>query len=90
MDHHIGCLALICRHFAQHYTAAIYMDAKTFSECSLCSFKLVHTGYNTGEVGKSWGFDLIRIQFPHPPGNIRNQIPPSCMGIDRGFEGHIG
>ena len=27
-----------------------------------------------GEVGKSWGFDLIRIQLPHPPGNVRIQI----------------
>ena len=23
-----------------------------------------------GEVGQSWGFDLIRIQLPHPPGNV--------------------
>ena len=30
-----------------------------------------------GEVSQSWGFDLIRIQLPHPPGNIRIQIPPS-------------
>ena len=27
-----------------------------------------------GEVGQSWGFDLIRIQLPHPPGNVRIQI----------------
>ena len=27
-----------------------------------------------GEVGQSWGFDLIRIQLPHPPGNFRIQI----------------
>ena len=26
------------------------------------------------EVGQSWGFDLIRIQLPHPPGNVRIQI----------------
>ena len=27
-----------------------------------------------GEVRQSWGFDLIRIQLPHPPGNVRIQI----------------
>ena len=27
-----------------------------------------------GEVGQSWGFDLIRIQLPHPPDNVRIQI----------------
>ena len=27
-----------------------------------------------GEVGQSWGFDLIRIQLPHPLGNVRIQI----------------
>ena len=27
-----------------------------------------------GEVGQSWGFDLIRIQLPHPLGNVRSQI----------------
>ena len=27
-----------------------------------------------GEVRQSWGFDLIRIQLPHPLGNIRIQI----------------
>ena len=27
-----------------------------------------------GEVGQSWGFDLIRIQLPHPPGYVRIQI----------------
>ena len=24
-----------------------------------------------GKVRQSWGFDLIRIQLPHPPGNVR-------------------
>ena len=32
-----------------------------------------------GEVWQSWGFDLIRIQLPHPPGNIQIQIPPSTV-----------
>ena len=27
-----------------------------------------------GEVRQSWGFDLIKIQLPHPPGNGRIQI----------------
>ena len=27
-----------------------------------------------GEVGQSWGFDPIRIQLPHPLGNVRIQI----------------
>ena len=27
-----------------------------------------------GEVRQSWGFDLIRIQLPPPPGNVRIQI----------------
>ena len=27
-----------------------------------------------GEVRQSWGFDLIRIQLLHPPGNVRIQI----------------
>ena len=27
-----------------------------------------------GEVRQSWEFDLIRIQLPHPPGNVRIQI----------------
>ena len=27
-----------------------------------------------GEVGQSWGFELIRIQLPHTPGNVRIQI----------------
>ena len=34
-----------------------------------------------GEVRQSWGFDLIRIQLPHPPGNIQIQIPPRTRGI---------
>ena len=32
-----------------------------------------------GEVRQSWGFDPIRIQLPHPPGNIQIQIPPSTV-----------
>ena len=34
-----------------------------------------------GEVWQSRGFDLIRIQLPHPPGKIQIQIPSSYMGI---------
>ena len=46
-------------------------------------------GGGGGEVRQSWGFDLIRIQLPHPPGNVRIQIPPSYIhvGSDRGFDG---
>ena len=46
-----------------------------------------------GEVRQSWGFDLIRIQLPHSPGNIQIKIPPSYtghtwgLGSDRGFYG---
>ena len=40
-----------------------------------------------GEVRQSWGFDIIRIQLPHPPGNVRIQIPPSYTGSERGFDG---
>ena len=36
-----------------------------------------------GEVRQSWGFDLIKIQLPHPPG-IQIQIPPSNTGHTRG------
>ena len=46
-----------------------------------------------GEVRQSWGFDLIRIQLPHPPGSIRIQITPSYMraytGSDRGIDGTL-
>ena len=35
---------------------------------------LVPTTPLPGEVGQSWGFDLIRIQLPHPPDNVRIQI----------------
>ena len=34
-----------------------------------------------GEVRQSRGFDLIRIQLPHPPGKIQIQIPSSYTGI---------
>ena len=40
------------------------------------------------------GFDLIRIQLPHPLGNIRIQIPPSYTGHAQGgvtgdLTGHV-
>ena len=41
------------------------------------------------EVGQSWGFDLIRIQLPHPPGKIQIQIPPSYTGHTRGVTGDL-
>ena len=41
-----------------------------------------------GEVRQSRGFDLIRIQLPHPPGNIQIQIPPSYTGI-HGVTGNL-
>ena len=37
-----------------------------------------------GEVRQSRGFDLIRIQLPHPPGKIQIQIPSSYTGHTRG------
>ena len=42
-----------------------------------------------GEVRQSWGFDLIRIQLPHPPGKIQIQIPPSYTGHTRGVTGDL-
>ena len=45
-----------------------------------------------GEVRQSRGFDLIKIQLPHPPGKLQIQIPSSYTGhgaytgSDRGFD----
>ena len=39
-----------------------------------------------GKMRQSRGFDLIRIQLPHPPGNIRIPIPPSYTGY---LMGHV-
>ena len=37
----------------------------------------------------SWGFYLIRIQLPHPPGKIQIQIPPSYTGHIRRVTGDL-
>ena len=42
-----------------------------------------------GEVRQRRGFDLIRIQLPHPPGKIQIQIRSSYTGSDKGFDGHV-
>ena len=42
------------------------------------------------EVRQNWGFDLIRIQLPHPPGNIRIQIPPSESLVHGVYTGNGG
>ena len=44
-----------------------------------------------GGGGASWGFHLIRIQLPHPPGNVRirgENIMLQNLGIMLFFDAH--